>query len=77
MRSSSFRGWPELDTLILGAWGCGAFGCNPQHVSDLFARAVVNEGLGNLYKEIHFAIPADANGTAFRETFAKVPFKEL
>ncbi|CAE7376116.1 PRCP [Symbiodinium sp. KB8] len=68
---------PELDTLILGAWGCGAFGCNPQHVSDLFARAVVNEGLGNLYKEIHFAIPADANGTAFRETFAKVPFKEL
>ena len=68
--------------------GGGAFGCNPQHVSDLFARAVVNEGLGwcrlaycqkgvgrsakqhtlrgphaparNLYKEIHFAIPAPA-----------------
>merc|ERR1712059_210978 len=47
---------PKIDVLILGAWGCGAFGCDPEQVATIFAHALVTEKLGRLYKEIHFAI---------------------
>jgi len=69
---------PRINTLILGAWGCGAFGGNPHEISDLFATAIAEEGLGHIYQEVHFAIPADKNGVVFRETFrSKVPFQEI
>lgn len=59
---------PRIDTLILGAWGCGAFGCDPRQVAKLFAE-VLKAGLGRLYREIHFAIPdgADRNLQNFQE----------
>lgn len=61
---------PALDTLILGAWGCGAFGCDPWDVARLFARALKSDGLGHLYREVHFAIPSytpeDHNADVFR-----------
>lgn len=68
---------PEVDTLILGAWGCGAFGCNPKDVSTLFAKALLQDGLGQLYNEVHFAIPKfDAaktgNFEAFRDTLLEL-----
>lgn len=56
-----------LNTLILGAWGCGAFGGNPKEISELFARAL-KENLGRLYDEIHFAIPEGRNAESFRKT---------
>jgi uncharacterized protein (TIGR02452 family) len=75
---------PETTTLILGAWGCGAFGGDPNDISELFCRAICKDKLGNLYKEVHFAIPAadpatDANTTVFREVLRRngIAFKDI
>ncbi|CAK9021306.1 unnamed protein product [Durusdinium trenchii] len=74
---------PDTSTIVLGAWGCGAFGCDPHDIADLFLNALVSERLGRLYQEVHFAIPQfeanDPNGTIFREVFRKgnVKFKEI
>lgn len=66
---------PELTTIILGAWGCGAFGGDPREVSALFCRALAEDGLGRLYREVHFAIPKsgqeDRNADAFREALRR------
>lgn len=53
---------PRIDTLILGAWGCGAFGCDPNVMAKLFAQVLLKGGLGRLYREIHFAIPDGSDG---------------
>ena len=47
--------------LILGAWGCGAFGNDAAVVSDLFLKAfnqIENEfdGIGNLFRHVEFAV---------------------
>lgn len=61
---------PAVNTLILGAWGCGAFGCDPKDISELFATAL-SDGLGRLYSEVHFAIPEGPNADVFRDTFKR------
>jgi len=43
------------DSLILGAWGCGAFGNDGHIVSELFHRALTVEFTGS-FKEVTFAI---------------------
>lgn len=64
-----------VNTLILGAWGCGAFGGDPIQIAELFVRALVQDNLGQPYDEIHFAIPSltttDVNYQAFREVFQR------
>jgi len=64
---------PEVNTLILGAWGCGAFGGDPKQIAELFVRALVSDNYGQLYQEIHFAIPklapSDVNYEVFRQVF--------
>lgn len=45
------------DYLILGAFGCGVFGCNPRIVSKMFKKAINNGTYG--FKQIIFAIPND------------------
>merc|ERR1712183_306980 len=63
---------PDVSVLVLGAWGCGAFGGDPEQISELFARILQQDKLGNLYHEVHFAIPPDrVNAKTFRKTFAK------
>ena len=66
---------PETTTLVLGAWGCGAFGGNPHEISELFARALLSEDLRRLYREVHFAIPTyaagDVNARVFKETLLR------
>lgn len=63
----------EVTTLILGAWGCGAFGGNPAEIARLFVQALIRDNLGQPYREIHFAIPrtspTDVNYDTFREVF--------
>eukprot|EP00434_Breviolum_minutum_P010136 symbB.v1.2.008944.t1/scaffold563.1/size187063/21 len=64
-----------IDTLILGAWGCGAFGGDPVQIARLFVQALLAEGLGQGYKEVHFAIPQfsveDQNYDVFRDVFRR------
>lgn len=47
------------DTIVLGAWGCGAFGQNPSLVARGFAEAL-NE-YGDYFKDIVFAIKETPN----------------
>lgn len=59
--------------LILGAWGCGAFGHDPQAVSEYFRSILVDEKYEECFSNICFAVygPEDsANFTAFRDTFS-------
>ena len=55
--------------LVLGAWGCGAFGNKPRDVAGLFRQALVEEGLGGMFDEVCFAIRGrteDAKFLAFK-----------
>merc|ERR1712136_602398 len=59
---------PRIDTLVLGAWGCGAFGCDAHAMAQHFATAL-NQRLGEFYREVVFAIPdADQNAQIFERT---------
>mmetsp|Transcript_61247 Transcript_61247/g.138162 ORF Transcript_61247/g.138162 Transcript_61247/m.138162 type:complete len:308 (-) Transcript_61247:5-928(-) len=68
---------PEITTLVLGAWGCGAFGGDPHEISGLFASALAEEDLGREYQEVHFAMPLigghnpSSNADVFRGTFSR------
>merc|ERR1712187_497051 len=66
---------PEVNTLILGAWGCGAFGGDPRVISELFGKALFQENLGQLYREVHIAIPKtsphDVNYGTFLDYFKR------
>ena len=58
------------DSLVLGAWGCGAFGNNGNLVADLFHRALTVEFAGS-FKEVTFAIVDTSPERRFIEPFAK------
>ena len=62
--------------LVLGAWGCGAFGNKPKEVSQYFKTALVEEEYGRCFDEVCFAIygkPDGKNILAFQECFQDVP----
>jgi uncharacterized protein (TIGR02452 family) len=44
----------KCDMLVLGAWGCGAYGCPPGHVAELFRDALATHG--GAFKRVVFAI---------------------
>ena len=55
--------------LVLGAWGCGAFGNKPDDVAEYFRRVIVDEDYGKCFDEICFAIYGREDGdniTSFR-----------
>ncbi len=59
--------------LVLGAWGCGAFGNDPKDVAEYFKYVLVDEEYGKCFDEVCFAIYGSENGkniTAFRKTFS-------
>lgn len=55
---------PSLKVLVLGSWGCGAFGGDAAQISRLFASALEDASLGGLYDEVHFAIPGSGRGAS-------------
>jgi uncharacterized protein (TIGR02452 family) len=58
------------DSLILGAWGCGAFGNDGHLVSDLFHHALTVEFAG-AFKEVTFAIVDTSPEKRFIGPFAQ------
>ena len=61
--------------LVLGAWGCGAFGNSAEKVAGYFKEIIVTEEYGKCFENICFAVYGRENGrniTAFRECFEKV-----
>lgn len=64
------------DAIVLGAYGCGAFGNDSKDVSKMFKDVLVNEGLQNYFKKITFAIFSPRNKTTiqdFCDTFQLQP----
>lgn len=58
--------------LVLGAWGCGAFGNDPRDVSGHFRKVLIDERYGTAFDRVCFAVYGREDGrniTAFRETF--------
>jgi uncharacterized protein (TIGR02452 family) len=61
----------QMDTLILGAWGCGVFQNDPEMIAELFARHLLGK-YRNAFKKITFAIldnPKKAMIEKFEHTF--------
>ena len=65
----------NVDILILGAFGCGAFGNKPQLVSKTFKNILIDEEYYKYFKNVHFAIFTTPNETLnlteFKNTFEK------
>lgn len=59
--------------LVLGAWGCGAFGHDARLVSEYYHSILFEEGYGRYFKEIVFAVldtsPEMYNYRSFLHTF--------
>ena len=58
--------------LVLGAWGCGAFGNKPHDVAGYFKQILIDEGYGYFFDEVRFAIYGSENGkniSEFRRIF--------
>jgi uncharacterized protein (TIGR02452 family) len=58
--------------LVLGAWGCGAFGNKPHDVAGYFKQVLIEEGYGYFFDEVRFAIYGSENGkniSEFRRIF--------
>ncbi len=49
------------DSLILGAWGCGAFRNPPKHIASLFHEVMNEKEFKNKFRKIVFAIIEDHN----------------
>lgn len=56
----------QVDTLILGAFGCGVFGQNPIEVATIFKEAFKKS---SFVKKVIFAIPGGPNLKAFETIF--------
>lgn len=70
LRLAAARGYRSL---VLGAWGCGAFGNDPQMVAGCFREALETDGLREHFAAVCFAVygnPDGRNFTAFRDAFA-------
>lgn len=64
----------RICNLVLGAWGCGAFGHDPAEVAALTYRVLVEEGWERSFAKIAFAIKGSAdsgNLRAFQNAFRR------
>ena len=59
-------------SLVLGAWGCGAFRNDPVLVAGYFKEALSGDGLQAFFDHICFAVygnPEGKNSRAFKDVF--------
>jgi uncharacterized protein (TIGR02452 family) len=59
------------DGIVLGAWGCGAFGCDATEIAKLFRQALV-EPFRGAFREVIFAIVDWSSEKRFIGPFEKV-----
>ncbi len=62
----------QYKTLVLGAWGCGAFGHEPNMVAHYFKEVLWEENYSSYFEIVIFAVLGKENGkniTAFRNVF--------
>jgi len=68
------------DAIVLGAWGCGAFGNNGQQIAGLFHKALT-ENFSGAYRNVVFAIvdwsPEKRFVGPFQEAFEEKPVKSI
>ncbi len=58
----------KVDTLILGAYGCGVFGQEPKEVAEIFSQCLSSVPYG--FKRVIFAIPEGNNNfSVFKRVF--------
>lgn len=68
----------QVDILILGAFGCGAFNNPPDLVANVFRRLLVDERYQNYFTKVVFAIKPKGNSkncpniSAFTSTFKNI-----
>lgn len=64
----------NVDVLVLGAFGCGAFHNPPRLVAEAFHYLLIQKGYGRFFKKVVFAIKANdqqnSNLRAFQEIFS-------
>ena len=57
--------------VVLGAWGCGAFGCHPDDVAPAFAEALTGAYAG-VFERVTFAIlDMSADGSGLLDAFRR------
>lgn len=59
----------KYKTLLLGAWGCGAFGNSPYDVAACFQEVLVAENFKKYFDHVVFAIPDYEKFRIFQEQF--------
>lgn len=59
-------------TLILGAYGCGAFGHDAKNIATSLRVVLHDEGYGRLFDKIVFAIPGNGKGKWMRRIFQSI-----
>jgi uncharacterized protein (TIGR02452 family) len=59
------------DTLVLGAWGCGAFGNDPAMIAGLFSDALATD-VGRCFAQVTFAVFEPAPGQPVFAAFQRL-----
>ena len=62
----------NIDILILGAFGCGAFGNDPNLVAKTFKKILIDEEYYKYFEKVHFAIFTVGNETKNINEFNKI-----
>ncbi len=62
----------DVDVLVLGAFGCGAFNNPPELVAEAFRHCLVDQGRGRFFRKVVFAIKKrGTNYDVFRDVLDK------
>ena len=59
----------DIDIIILGAFGCGAFSNNPRDVSKAYKEILIDKNYQKYFEKVVFAIP-DKNHPNYKTFFA-------